>query len=152
MAFKNLMAMGSPVQIVNQPLTPSHAFQNLMAIGSEIISSSLPQDYLFPNLRSIRLEPHDYAELSFIPLFAGPQLTDITLSVVMSASGILLLPTLDLRYQQLTTLCIETFPREPGVCASTSKIALNLDRVEILALDKPDLAALEYLGQLPSLS
>jgi hypothetical protein len=69
----------------------------------------------------------------------------------MSASGILLLPTLDLRYQQLTTLCIETFPREPGVCASTSKIALNLDRVEILALDKLDLAALEYLGQLPSL-
>ncbi|KAJ7898919.1 hypothetical protein B0H14DRAFT_3852974 [Mycena olivaceomarginata] len=117
----------------------------------EIISSSLPQEYLFPNLRSIRLEPHDDAELSFIPLFAGPQLTDITLSVDMSASGILLLPTLDLRYQQLTTLCIETFPREPGVCASTSKIALNLDRVEILALDKLDLAALEYLGQLPSL-
>jgi hypothetical protein len=71
----------------------------------EIISSSLPQEYLFPNLRSIRLEPHDDAELSFIPLFAGPQLTDITLSVDMSASGILLLPTLDLRYQQLTTLC-----------------------------------------------
>ncbi|KAJ7788761.1 hypothetical protein B0H14DRAFT_2947179 [Mycena olivaceomarginata] len=117
----------------------------------EIISSSLPQEYLFPNLRSIRLEPHDDAELSFIPLFAGPQLTDITLSVDMSASGILLLPTLDLRYQQLTTLCIETFPREPGVCASTSKIALNLDRAEILALDKLDLAALEYLGQLPSL-
>ncbi|KAJ7791915.1 hypothetical protein B0H14DRAFT_2933839 [Mycena olivaceomarginata] len=95
----------------------------------EIISSSLPQEYLFPNLRSIH----------------------ITLSVDMSASGILLLPTLDLRYQQLTTLCIETFPREPGVCASTSKIALNLDRVEILALDKLDLAALKYLGQLPSL-
>ncbi|KAJ7809950.1 hypothetical protein B0H14DRAFT_2607672 [Mycena olivaceomarginata] len=68
----------------------------------EIISSSLPQEYLFPNLRNIRLEPHDDAELSFIPLFAGPQLTDITLSVDMSASGILLLPTLDLRYQQLT--------------------------------------------------
>ncbi|KAJ7877249.1 hypothetical protein B0H14DRAFT_3436198 [Mycena olivaceomarginata] len=62
------------------------------------------KEYLFPNLRSIRLEPHDDAELSFIPLFAGPQLTDITLSVDMSASGILLLPTLDLRYQQLTTL------------------------------------------------
>ncbi|KAJ7788745.1 hypothetical protein B0H14DRAFT_3575900 [Mycena olivaceomarginata] len=118
----------------------------------EIISSSLPQEYLFPNLRSIHLEPRDDEELSFIPLFAGPQLTDITLSVDMSASGILLLPTLDLRYQQLTTLCIETFPREPGVCASTSKIALNLDRVEILALDKLDLAALKYLGQLPSLS
>ncbi|KAJ7802690.1 hypothetical protein B0H14DRAFT_2891311, partial [Mycena olivaceomarginata] len=117
----------------------------------EIISSSLPQEYLFPNLRSIRLEPHDDAELSFILLFAGPQLTDITLSVVMSALGILLLPTLDLRYQQLTSLCIETFPRKPGVCASISKIALKLDRVEILAFDKLDQAALKYLGQLPSL-
>ncbi|KAJ7870571.1 hypothetical protein B0H14DRAFT_3573738 [Mycena olivaceomarginata] len=52
----------------------------------EIISSSLPQEYLFPNLRNIRLEPHDDAELSFIPLFAGPQLTDITLSVDMTFS------------------------------------------------------------------
>ncbi|KAJ7787076.1 hypothetical protein B0H14DRAFT_2955308, partial [Mycena olivaceomarginata] len=107
----------------------------------EIISSSLPQEYLFPNLRSIRLEPHDDAELSFIPLFAGPQLTDITLSVDMSTSGILLLPTLDLRYQ----------PADNTLYRNLPTLLLNLDRVEILALDKLDLAALEYLGQLPSL-
>ncbi|KAJ7891028.1 hypothetical protein B0H13DRAFT_1887356 [Mycena leptocephala] len=55
----------------------------------EIISSSLPQEYLFPNLRSIHLDPHDDAELLFIPLFAGPQLSDITLSIESRSSRLI---------------------------------------------------------------
>ncbi|KAJ6550863.1 hypothetical protein DFH09DRAFT_988706 [Mycena vulgaris] len=119
----------------------------------DTISSSLPQELLCPNLRSISWGPKLDPVFSNILLFLGPNITTVHLSLpAPSISLIASLSTLPLRYPELKTLHIswdnwDSFP----LCPISSIIALDLDQIEILSLDGLDRAALQHLSHLPYL-
>ncbi|KAJ6495904.1 hypothetical protein DFH09DRAFT_1002248 [Mycena vulgaris] len=118
----------------------------------DAISCSLPQELLCPNLRRIRWHPKKEFLFPYIRLFLGPKITaaDLTLPTT-SAPNITLLPTLELRYPELKELSIEGPSECPLLCRTSSMVAVDLQRIEILTFDTLDRAALQHLSQLPQL-
>ncbi|KAJ7101433.1 hypothetical protein B0H15DRAFT_411631 [Mycena belliarum] len=118
----------------------------------EAIESSLPREYICPNLRTIHWEPTKSEEFPYICLFLGANVTSAQILLPQSTrSNISLLPHLALRYQQLKNLCIHGGLESVRLCRASSAIAMNLDAIEAVSMDRLDRMALEHLSGLPSL-
>ncbi|KAJ7457447.1 hypothetical protein FB451DRAFT_1142682 [Mycena latifolia] len=118
----------------------------------DTISSSLPQGYLCPNLRSITWEPSDDVSFPYIRLFLGPKVTSAYFSLPGSiVSNISLLPNLTLRYPELKSLRIQGIVESALLRRASSAIVLDLNRIEYLAVDALDRPALDHLSRLPGL-
>jgi len=118
----------------------------------ERISSGLPRDHLCPNLRGIlfHVTPKADSLFPYIRLFLGPKIIDVSISLPFSSSHAPSLSFLPIRYPHLKKLYLSAYyPQdEPDIL---SKIALTLDRIESLTLNKLDRVAIEHISQLPAL-
>ncbi|KAJ6517141.1 hypothetical protein DFH09DRAFT_250004 [Mycena vulgaris] len=119
----------------------------------DVISSSLPREWLCPNLRTILWEPGiDDSLFPYIRLFLCPNITTAYISLrTPSTSNIALLPALALRYPELKCLFIQGSWESELLRRTSSKIVMDLDRIETLSLDALDRGALEHLSRLPAL-
>ncbi|KAJ7165690.1 hypothetical protein C8R43DRAFT_1104268 [Mycena crocata] len=120
----------------------------------EVISSTLPLQYLCPNLRTLIWRSRTAALCPYIRLFLSPKVTTAHLSFPESDSSIVsLLPTLALSYPHLKSLRIEGVKSADSslVRRTESTIAMALDRIEDLGLDTIDGVALQHLSRLSAL-
>ncbi|KAF8218189.1 hypothetical protein K438DRAFT_2038903, partial [Mycena galopus ATCC 62051] len=112
----------------------------------ETISSQLPRDHLFPNLKKLWFQLSEEAG-SYINIFLGPKIIDADIYLPSNSHTLLNLP---LRYPELRRL-VFCGTGNPSTYGALSKIALSLNRIEALRLPKLDRVALEHVSRLPSL-
>ncbi|KAJ7100565.1 hypothetical protein C8R43DRAFT_1244255 [Mycena crocata] len=106
---------------------------------------------MFQNLGTIRWAPADQSHFHYIHLFLGPSITEVRIQHV-TPENISLLPALGLRYPELKSLSVDvSWEDRPLACRTLSKIAFDLEKIEILSLDMLDRQALEHISQLPAL-
>ncbi|KAJ7202458.1 hypothetical protein B0H12DRAFT_1162647 [Mycena haematopus] len=122
----------------------------------QMLSSMLPRDHLCPNLTSILLElgldSDSQALFSFIHLFLGPKIVHLDIVLPSSSPNVFSLLDLPIQYPQLRQFWLRgQSPGDQPFWDVLSKIALTLNRIESLALDKLDGPAIEHLSQLPAL-
>ncbi|KAF7343392.1 hypothetical protein MVEN_01771600 [Mycena venus] len=118
----------------------------------ERISSGLPRDYLCPNLRHLSFSLSD-SLFPYIRLFLSPKIIEATISIPTASSHISSLPGLSLRYPDLKRLSIRGYSSQDAsvLLRTLSGIALNLERIVDLGVDRIDRAAIDHLSQLPCL-
>lgn len=118
----------------------------------ETICLSLPQENLFPNLRKIDWGHGEEWMSSYIPLFLGPNITDVDI-VFRDSPPNIFLPVLTsmLRYPDLTKLGIAIPGDNALFCRSVSKLILSLNQIEEISLTALDRVGLHHLAQLPTL-
>ncbi|KAJ7847738.1 hypothetical protein B0H14DRAFT_3867403 [Mycena olivaceomarginata] len=98
----------------------------------EILGATFPHDHLCPNLQALSFD-------------AAIFLPDFTAHVAS-------LPDLPIRYSQLQKLYLDTGSPAPKAASHIlSQIALKLDRIETLTLDKVDRLAISHLSGLSAL-
>jgi hypothetical protein len=107
-----------------------------------MITTGFPHDYLCPNLRGLSFCVSD-AHFSYIRLFLGPKVVDISLPSNKPPE----LLGLPIRYPQLQKLYL----RSRSSVDELSKVASNLQRIEERNLHKLDRASITHLSQLPAL-
>ncbi|KAJ7073487.1 hypothetical protein B0H15DRAFT_868825 [Mycena belliarum] len=114
------------------------------------LRSSLPGDFLFPNLRTLGW--HSYGiDLGYMRVFLAPTLTTLQFSCDPTNDNLSLLPTLGRTCTKLTELRMNL-----AVTADTGRLAVSnfvqmLGQIRTLSLDIPDIAALEHLIRMPTL-
>ncbi|KAJ7622911.1 hypothetical protein DFH06DRAFT_1104944 [Mycena polygramma] len=144
----------------NVPLSYASRIQKLALSDSkfhtadifETIRSGLPCDYLCPNLKRLVFQLNTDSLFPSIHLFLGPKVVDVYMSSPPS-SRISSLSGLPLRCWDLKRLSMVTYSwqHDDLLLATDSEIALSLERIEDLDVDKLDRAAIEHLSRLPTL-
>ncbi|KAJ7622917.1 hypothetical protein DFH06DRAFT_1231283 [Mycena polygramma] len=143
----------------NVPLSYASRIQKLALSDSkfhtadifETIRSGLPCDYLCPNLKRLVFQLNTDSLFPSIHLFLGPKVVDVYMSP--PSSRISSLSGLPLRCRDLKRLPWITYSwqHDDLLLATDSEIALSLERIEDLDVDKLDRAAIEHLSRLPTL-
>ncbi|KAF7377844.1 hypothetical protein MSAN_00207900 [Mycena sanguinolenta] len=120
-------------------------FSSVIDVFEMIAGSKLPRPHLCPNLQTLVFHC-DKASL-YLPLFLGPKITHVEISLPDSS-----ISELPLRYSELRTLHLypESLKSSLGSKA-LSKIAMSLNSIEYLSLPSLDEAALEHVSRLPGL-
>ncbi|KAJ7697265.1 hypothetical protein B0H17DRAFT_1197656 [Mycena rosella] len=115
----------------------------------------LPEEHLFPNLRSLAWMVSDPALFPYIRILLGPRLTKLDTKLTASMPHLSLIPTIAVKCPCLTDagiywdeppLDIHQFLRQ-----TTSLFVQTLTRIETLRVNDLDQAAFEHLASLSTL-
>jgi hypothetical protein len=136
-------------------LQPSNLLSNselsLATDVFEILGATFPHDHLCPNLKALSFSASDF-DFPYIRLFLGPKIIDAAIFLPDFTAHVASLPDLPIRYSQLQKLYLDTCSPAPEAASHIlSQIALKLDRIETLTLDKVDRLAISHLSGLSAL-
>ncbi|KAJ7450157.1 hypothetical protein FB451DRAFT_1286292 [Mycena latifolia] len=124
----------------------------------ELVSMSLPVEFLLPNLQHISWNPRDEELLPHLRLFLSPKITSIALTLPGSMSCLSVLPWLASRYPSLPQLSV-TFRDNPGVPAvddqncrhAATQMICALSEVRQLSLPCVEVSAYHHLAMMQNL-
>ncbi|KAJ7473201.1 hypothetical protein FB451DRAFT_1248738 [Mycena latifolia] len=124
----------------------------------ELVSMSLPVEFLLPNLQHISWNPRDEELLPHLRLFLSPKITSIALTLPGSMSCLSVLPWLASRYPSLPQLSV-TFRDNPGVpevddqnCRhAATQMICALSEVRQLSLPRVEVSAYHHLAMMQNL-
>ncbi|KAJ6537756.1 hypothetical protein B0H19DRAFT_1078885 [Mycena capillaripes] len=120
----------------------------------ETLRSCCPTPSLFPNLREVGWFERDPSLLPLFSMFLSPQIKSIGLVPMDSPEHISLLPTLGVKYPNLTHVDLGGQPYtafSARILESVSTFVLNLHHLESLGLSQANGAIFDHLAQLPFL-
>ncbi|KAJ7443107.1 hypothetical protein FB451DRAFT_1437726 [Mycena latifolia] len=115
------------------------------------ICASLPNDCLFPNLKTLHWS-HEGDAFPFIRTFLTPTLQSLNFSCPSSNTSLSLLPTIARISTQLKHITISCAVIPDSGRAAIADFVCSLSGMESLSLDIPDVATVEHIGQLPTLT
>ncbi|KAJ6580564.1 hypothetical protein DFH09DRAFT_295115 [Mycena vulgaris] len=119
---------------------------NLSAVF-DVIHLHLPRDYLCPNVQKLAWGQDGPPQ---IDRFLGPHISSIDLRACTTNAQESLLPTLARRYPALSAVTLGN-PFETAPLPHVSTFVRALSHVKLLDVSTLDVAALDHIGQLPTL-
>ncbi|KAJ6589482.1 hypothetical protein B0H19DRAFT_1058494 [Mycena capillaripes] len=122
----------------------------------ETLRICCPNQHLFPNLRELDWFDEDPSRLSIIALFLSPRIYSISMYPGESMILLSLLPTLAVKYPNLTEMNLRSFYRHsrsygPELLDALFAFVSNAKRLEVLCIEIADVAILERSSRFPSL-